>query len=170
MSQKSYDLIGFRCRCRLFSRAVGVLLVLIILLLTCLLLSSLLWVFGTGTGAGAPQSHQFALSVAGALPALCYLWALYSVYRAFARLARGELFQATVAVALRHIGYAVVAGALLRVFAVTNLTRMIVHGHGGFAYFDPSGITLGVVGAALILVAQLIDRARSLQDELDTIV
>ena len=43
----------------------------------------------------------------------------------------------------------VLVGALLSVFAITNLTRLIQGGQGGVAYFDLSGIVLGVVGAAL---------------------
>ncbi len=170
MPKSASELAGFRRRCQLFSHAVGLLLVLMILLLG---LQFVTLVLGLHDGGGRPvvaQNREIVFSLVNLLPALCYLWALYSVYRAFARLARGEMFQATVASALRQIGYVVVAGALLRVFAVTNLTRMIVHGHGGFAYFDPSGITLGVVGVALILMAQLIDRARILQHELDAII
>ena len=62
------------------------------------------------------------------------------------------------------------AGALLSVFAVTNLSRLIVGGQGGLAYFDLSGIVLGVVGAALVLLARVVDSARALQAELDEIV
>ena len=39
-----------------------------------------------------------------------------------------------------------------------------------FMYFDMSGIVLAVVGAALILLARLFDRAQALQSELDEIV
>ena len=60
--------------------------------------------------------------------------------------------------------------ALLSVFAITNLTRLIQGGQGGVAYFDLSGIVLGVVGAALVLLARVVDSARALQAELDEIV
>ena len=62
------------------------------------------------------------------------------------------------------------AGALLQVFAVTNLTRWVIDSRGAYAYFDISAIVLGVVGAALILLAQLVDKARALQAELDAIL
>ena len=61
------------------------------------------------------------------------------------------------------------SGALLSVFALTNLSRWILGGHGGYLYFDRSGIVLGVVGAALVLLARLVDQARALQAELDEI-
>ena len=103
------------------------------------------------------------------LPGLGYLWALWAVQRALADLAAGRLFHPTVARAMRQIGIGVLSGALLSVFALTNLSRWILGGHGGYLYFDLSGIVLGVVGAALVLLARLVDQARALQAELDEI-
>ena len=110
------------------------------------------------------------LTTVQVMPALGYLWALWAVQRALADLACERLFHPTVARALRQIGIGVLAGSLLNVFVVTNLTRMIVGGHGGYLYFDVSGIVLGVVGTALILLARVVDQARALQAELDEIV
>jgi hypothetical protein len=103
-------------------------------------------------------------------PGAGYLWALWAMRSALGHLAAGQLFQQTVAVALRRIGSGVIVGALLSIFAVTNVSRMIVHGHGGFAYFDLSGIVLAIVGAALILLARLVDQARRLESELDDMI
>ena len=94
------------------------------------------------------------LSVVRFLPGLGYLWALWAVQRALADLAAGRLFHPTVARAMRQIGIGVLSGALLSVFALTNLSRWIA---------------LGVVGAALVLLARLVDQARALQAELDEI-
>ena len=110
------------------------------------------------------------LSLVRILPGAGYLWALWAVQRALADLAEGRLFHATVARALRHIGFGVLVGALLNVFAVTNLSRWIAGGHGSYLYFDLSSIVLGVVGAALVLLARLVDQARALQAELDEIL
>lgn len=115
-------------------------------------------------------STRALLSVVRILPAIGYLWALWAVQRALADLAAGRLFHATVARAMRHIGVGVLVGALLNVFAVTNLARWISGGHGSYLYFDLSSIVLGVVGAALVLLARLVDQARALQAELDEIV
>lgn len=104
------------------------------------------------------------------LPAVGYLWALWSAQRALADLAAGQTFQPTVSRAMRHIGCGVLAGALLEVFALTNLTRWLLGGQGSYLYFDLSAIVLGVVGAALVLLARLVDEARALRAELDEIV
>ena len=103
-------------------------------------------------------------------PALGYAWALWAVQRALADLGAGTTFSPTVARAMRHMGYGVIVGALLSVFAVTNLSRVLMHGRGSFMFFDMSGIVLVVVGAALILLARLIDRARLIESELDEIL
>ena len=115
-------------------------------------------------------STRAMLSLVRILPGAGYLWALWAVQRALADLAEGRLFHATVARALRHIGFGVLVGALLNVFAVTNLSRWIAGGHGSYLYFDLSSIVLGVVGAALVLLARLVDQARALQAELDEIL
>lgn len=120
--------------------------------------------------ANADWNTRAMLSLVRILPGIGYLWALWAVQRALADLAAGRLFHATVARAMRHIGFGVLVGALLNVFAVTNLSRWIAGGHGSYAYFDLSSIVLGVVGAALVLLARLVDQARALQAELDEIL
>lgn len=103
-------------------------------------------------------------------PGACYLWSLWAVRRALGDLGRGRLFHSAVTRALRQVGYGVVAGALLNLFAVTNLSRIILHTRGSFAYFDLSGVVLAIVGGALVLLAAVMDQARALQCELDEIV
>lgn len=157
----------FRRQCRLLRIA------------TLVVFSGLFLLLALGAG-GLPWRHPpraqldagalLPLLLVRMLPGLGYLWALWAVQRALGDLAAGRLFHATVARALRHIGIGVLAGALFSVFAVTNLSRWIVGGHGGYAYFDLSGIVLGVVGAALVLLARVIDHARAMQAELDEIV
>jgi Protein of unknown function (DUF2975) len=104
------------------------------------------------------------------LPALGYLAALWFAQRALGDLAAGSTFQVPVSRAMRQIGTCVLAGALLEVFAITNLARWILGGVGGYGYFDLSAIVLGVVGAALILLTGLVDQARAIQRELDEII
>lgn len=126
------------------------------------------WLYGSNTTLDEHTRAQ--LMIVTALPTLGYLWALWAVQQALRDLAAGRLFHATVAQAMRRIGAGVLIGALINVFAVTNLGRWITGGQGSYLYFDLSGIVLGVVGAALILLAQLVDQARSMQQELDEII
>lgn len=123
-------------------------------------------------GAKLPEDfpHRFALYGVQALPGIGYLWALWSVQRALGDLALGRIFDHTLARALRHVGIGVLAGSLLKVFAVTNLTRLLIDVRGSYAFFDMSAIVLGVVGAALILLARVVDEARLVQAELDEIL
>lgn len=155
----------FRNHCRVLRIAVLVVFVCLFLVLASGT-AGLPWSFGPGQQDPGVKS---LLSLVRFLPALGYLWALWAVQRALGDLAGGRLFNATVARAVRHVGIGVLAGALLNVFAVTNLSRWIAGGHGSYAYFDLSGIVLGVVGAALVLLSRLVDEARALQDELDGI-
>jgi hypothetical protein len=115
------------------------------------------------------RTHALVMGVF-ALPGLGYLWALWALQRTLADLAAGRLFHATVARGMRHMGAGVLAGALANVFLVTNLLRWITGGRGSYLYFDLSGIVLGVIGAALLLLAFLVDQARAAQDELDGIL
>ena len=123
-------------------------------------------------GAKLPDSflHRLALFAVQALPAIAYLWALWSVQRALGDLAAGRIFHPTLARALRHVGIAVLAGSLLKVFAVTNLTNLLLGTRGNLLWFELSAIVLGVVGAALVLLARVVDEARLVQDELDEIL
>lgn len=156
----------FRSHCRLLRIATLVVFFGLALLLS-LGASGLPWLRAPGDAEAGTRSLLLLVRL---LPGLGYLWALWAVQRALGDLAAGRLFHAAVARAIRHIGIGVLAGALLSVFAITNLSRLIVGGQGGLAYFDLSGIVLGVVGAALVLLARVVDSARALQAELDEIV
>lgn len=156
----------FRQQCR-WLRVATLVVFCGLFLLLALGAGGLPW-FPARTDGGA--GTRLLLMLVRLLPGLGYLWALWAVQRALGDLAAGRLFHPTLARALRHIGIGVLAGALLSVFAVTNLSRWILGGQGSVLYFDLSGIVLGVVGAALVLLARVIDRARALQAELDEIL
>jgi hypothetical protein len=157
----------FRRQCRALRLATQ----FVFFMLALLVLSGaggLPW-FPNGTKLPADFLHRLALFGVQALPAIGYLWALWSVQRALGDLASGRIFHETLARALRHIGIGVLAGSLFRVFAVTNLTRLLIEVRGSYAYVDLSAIVLGVVGAALVLQARVVDEARGQQAELDEI-
>jgi hypothetical protein len=158
---------AFRTQCRVLRVATAVVLAGLVVLVLSGVGSVPFWLDdGLGPLTG-PQRWQ--LRLVNGLPAIGYLWALWSVQRALGDLAAGRTFHPTVARAMRHIGGGVLAGTLLEVFVVTNLARLVV-GHGSYLYFNTSAIVLGVVGAALVLLARLVDRARALQAELDEIL
>ena len=157
----------FRSQCRLLRMASLVVFTGLALLLAMGMVG-LPWRLASDAPDG--WGTRAMLSVVQFLPGLGYLWALWAVQRALGDLAGGRLFHPTVARAMRQIGFGVLIGALLNVFAVTNLSRWIAGGHGSYLYFDLSGIVLGVVGAALVLLARVVDSARALQAELDEIV
>ena len=157
----------FRNQCRLL-RAASLVVFVGLFLLLALGMVGLPWRMTPDMPQGG--STRALLSLVQFLPGLGYLWALWAVQRALGDLAAGRLFHPTVARAMRHIGIGVLAGALFNVFALTNLSRWIAGGQGSYLYFDLSGIVLGVVGAALVLLARLVDQARALQAELDEIL
>jgi hypothetical protein len=159
---------AFRRHCRLLRLATQV----VFYGLALLVLSGAAGLPFFPNGAKLPDDFPTRLALFGvqALPAIGYLWALWSVQRALGDLGAGRIFHPTVARALRHVGIGVLAGSLLKVFAVTNLTRLFIEMRGSLAWFDLSAIVLGVVGAALVLLARVIDQAREVQAELDEIL
>ena len=76
----------------------------------------------------------------------------------------------TLADALRRVGLALGLGGLLNVFGVTNLVRLIEGGRGGWAWFDVAGMTLGMIGGALFLLAGVMEQAGKVQAELDEMI
>lgn len=156
----------FRSQCRVLRIAAFMVFVALLLLLGLGMIGPPWW---PSSPKEQEESTRALLFLVRSLPGLGYLWALWAVQRTLGDLAEGRLFHPTVVRGMRHIGIGVLAGALLNVFAATNLYRLIEGGTGGYLYFDLSGIVLGVVGAALVLLARLVDQARALQTELEEI-
>ena len=145
-----------RARSRLLSRLVT--MVLVILLLT---IAMEIAVVATGV-----YPHAFLLLYR--LPMLFYLWAIWAVQRAIAAIGRGELFGLVVPRLLTQVGLALFFGGIVNVFATPSLLRLVT-GRGGLAAYDVAAITLGVVGLALVVVAQLLRQAAAMRAELDEI-
>lgn len=157
----------FRHRCRWLRVAVIGAVSLLALLLTAVYVVMPVIYLATS---GRMAASSLFLVLVHVLPAVAYLWALWAVQGALGDMAAGRMFQPTLARALRRIGYGVIAGAVLKIFAVSNLSRLIEHTQGGYAYFDLSGIVLAIVGAALILLSRVVEQAGKVQGELDGII
>ncbi|RZJ19506.1 MAG: DUF2975 domain-containing protein [Brevundimonas sp.] len=158
----------FRLRCRQFRWlaifmvvSVGALLVLMYAVAPTVMMAR---------GRFELEASQWLRQVVWASPALFYLFAVWSIGSALGQLGRGRLIQPTLADALRRVGLALGFGGLLSVFGITNLSRLIEGGQGGFAYFDVSGMTLGMIGGALFLLGRVMDQAGRVQAELDEMI
>ncbi|RZJ31928.1 MAG: DUF2975 domain-containing protein [Brevundimonas sp.] len=114
--------------------------------------------------------HLWLAEVLKASPTLFYLFAVWLIGAAMGQLAKGRLIQPTLVGALRRVGLALGFGGLLSVFGVTNLMRL-TGGHGAsWAYFDVSGMTLGMIGGALFLLGRVMEQAGRVQAELDDMI
>ena len=125
-------------------------------ILTALLLGNIAWHGG----------HYADAVAVYYLPMFLYMWAIWMVRRALHLIADGALFDDVVPRLLFRVGLALFAGSLFTVVG-QPLVYAILYGNPHFKTFEPSPVTLGVVGAALVLFAQLLGRAASLRKELD---
>lgn len=98
-------------------------------------------------------------------PMFLYIWAIWMVRQALKAIADGRMFGDVVPRLLFRVGLALFGGALFGVGA--PILSAIVFRHSAMPSFDASTVTLGVVGAALALIAQLLQRAADMRDELD---
>ncbi len=104
--------------------------------------------------------------LAAFVPMYIYIWAMWMVRQALKRIADGAMFDEVVPRLLSRVGLALFVGALFNVFA--GPTAGVLFGIRLPLNFDGAAITLGVVGATLVLVAQLLQGAASMREELDS--
>lgn len=129
----------------------------VLVLAVAVLAVALLW-NGLGRDAG--------MMVIFYVPMFIYIWAMWMVRQALRSIAGGALFGQVVPRLLFRVGAALFVGALFNVFGVPLLTRLL-YDRGAYLAFDGAAITLGVVGATLVLLSQLLAQAASMRDELD---
>lgn len=103
-------------------------------------------------------------------PVVFYLFAVWSIGAAMGQLAKGRLIQPILSAALRRVGLALGLGGVMSVFVVSNLSRILESGRGGYLHFDVAGMTLGMIGGALFLLGRVMDQAGRIQAELDEMV
>jgi len=162
------DIDRFRLRCRQFRWlaifmvcSVGAILALMYVVVPVVFLAK---------GEYWPSVHMWLAEVVKALPTLFYLFAVWSIGSALGQLGKGRVIQPVLADALRRVGLALGFGGLLSVFGVTNLMRLIDGKHASWAYFDVSGMTLGMIGGALFLLGRVMEQAGRVQAELDEMI
>lgn len=162
------DLTRFRTMCRQF-RWLAVFMVISVGALLVLMYGVAPGVL-MARGDYAGTSSRWLVEVIQTLPTLFYLFAVWSIGSAMGQLAKGRLIQPTLVHALRRVGLSLGIGGVLSVFGITNLVRLVEGGRGSWAYFDVPGMTLGMIGGALFLLAGVVEQARRLQAELDEMI
>jgi Protein of unknown function (DUF2975) len=100
------------------------------------------------------------------LPMALYMLAIWMVRQALKAIADGDLFGEVVPSLLYRVGSLVFAGAIFNEFGRPLITMMI-YGHPWIRTFEASGVTLGVLGLTLALIARLLKSAVDMRDELD---
>lgn len=166
MSQTDTD--RFRLMCRQFNWLAIFMVVSVGALLT--LMHLIVPVVFTLRGEHPGLNELWLVDAVKAVPSLFYLFAVWSIGSAMGQLAKGRLIQPVMAAALRRVGLALGFGGLFSVFAMTNLLRLFTGGHGGWLYFDVSGMTLGMIGGALFLLGRVMEQAARVQSELDDMI
>lgn len=116
----------------------------------------------------ADVGAYLAFTVPYRLPILFYLAGVWTIRSAFARLADGEVFGHVLPILLHRLGWALALGGFASVFLAQWLSQAL-RGimEGPWAAFDPAAITVGLVGALLIVLADLMRRAEAMRQELD---
>jgi hypothetical protein len=139
-------------------------LVLVLLVLTMGLQIALVLRAGVGEDLG---SRILAMKA----PLLLYVAAVWMVRGAFAQLARGSWFTQVLPRLLSRLGLCLFAGGVTEVFIVPQVLAFMTNGRPiPFAFFEPAAVTLGVVGAMLVMIGRLLAQAADMQAELDEIL
>jgi hypothetical protein len=100
------------------------------------------------------------------VPMYIYIWAIWMVRQALKTIARGGMFDEVVPRLLFRIGLALFFGALFNVFSTP--VALVAFNMRLPLSFDGAAVTLGVVGATLVLLSQLLKQAASMREELDS--
>lgn len=128
----------------------------LLVVLSVLLLGNVFW-----------QGGRYADVVAvHYLPMMLYMWAIWMIRAALKAIADGALFDDVIPKLLFRIGLALFGGALFTVIGVP-LASAALWGKPLIKAFEPSALTLGIVGAALIIFSRLFAQAATMRAEMD---
>jgi hypothetical protein len=100
------------------------------------------------------------------VPTVSYLAALIFLGQAFGEIASGRGFRSGALRGLRWSGAALTFGGLYATFIVPMLKRALTEA-GPDKFFDPSSLLVVFVGAALVMLANLLADAGALEAELE---
>lgn len=151
---------GFRQRNRLLLIATTVVILLVVLMIAVSLF--VLWIKG-----GIMSDARVMRIAIGWLPALFYLWALWSIRDLFRALARGETgFKPMVRVLAKVGGGLALGGATALILTPLLVTlgedeRL----RGAFALFNVPALTLMIVGLGMIVLSHMMQRAQIIEAE-----
>lgn len=111
-----------------------------------------------------------ATELARRAPALAYLYALWACRGTARRIQRGASFDAAIPPLFTRMGIALVLGAALETFGYWWFVRLLEGGPGSIMAYDPATMTLGAVGALLLVLSGLWRQAGGMARELDEFV
>lgn len=160
----------FRLRCRQFRWLALVMIGVVGLLVALLVFFMPVEAMIAGNAEAGAAWRRAIGALIWQAPTLCYLYAVWAISRALKDLSQGRLIQPTLGGALRRVGIALGLGGFTSVFVVTNLARMLDGGAGGYLNYDVAGMTLGMIGGALFLLAGVMEEAGRVQAELDEMI
>ncbi|HEX8468175.1 MAG TPA: hypothetical protein VF620_10265 [Allosphingosinicella sp.] len=125
-------------------------------------------------GPGAALGRNILFMAVIWFPGLFYLYALWAIGRSFGAFAGGGEFGSAMATGCRLAGVALALGAASSAVGVPNAMRLLMQ-QGYFPeqgrrfaavlIFDTAYLAVGVVGIALYLLGQLLERAAEVQQE-----
>ena len=117
-----------------------------------------------------PEAGFTVQTVLARLPSAIYLYAIWSCRSAARRVQKGARFGDEMPALLTRIGLAIAVGALIEL-AVGPWLLILLNGWPGSVFtYDPATLTLGAVGALLLVLAGLWRQAAGMADELDGFV
>ena len=117
---------------------------------------------------GDTMSGERALRMAvGWLPAVFYLWALWSICDLFRALAKGEAGFMPMVQVLARVGWGLLLGAATALVITPLLVTLSADERlrGAFALFNVPALTLMIVGLGLIVLSHMMRRAQALEAE-----
>ena len=108
--------------------------------------------------------------VAGLIPSLCYVAAIWMVERAFRSIGRGQRIEVALGNLMQNLGLWLFLGGIAFVFVQPLLLKALTVSWGAWAWFDVPSITLGCLGLLLFVMARPLRDAATARAEIEGIL